>query len=55
MQFIVVAMVTNMAKDRKWYTLCYLVSLPLKETLRHLVSCGGTKWQNDTKWSIYTT
>ena len=54
-QFFVVAMVTNMAKERKWYTLCHLVSLPLKGTLCHLVSCGGTKWHNDTKWSIYTT
>ena len=39
----------------KWHTLCHLVSLPLKGILCHLVSCGGTKWQNDTKWSIYTT
>ena len=30
--------------------LCHLVSLPLKGTLCHLVSCGGTKWQNDAKW-----
>ena len=31
--------------------LCHLVSLPLKGILCHLVTCGGTKWQNDTKWS----
>ena len=54
-QLCVVAMDTNIAKDPRWYTLCHLVSLPLKDTLCHLVSCGGTKWQNDTKWSIYTT
>ena len=54
-QFFDVAMVTNMAKDTRWNTLCHLVSLPLKGTLCHLVSCGGTKWQNDTKWTIYTT
>ena len=39
----------------KWHALCHLVPLPLKGTLCHLVSCGGTKWQNDTKWSIYNT
>ena len=38
----VVAMVTNMAKNPEWYTLCHLVSSPLKGTLYHLVSCGGT-------------
>ena len=37
----------------KWHTLCHLVSPPLKGTLCHLVSCGGTQWQNDTK--CYTT
>ena len=45
---VIVAMVTNMTKDTKWHTLCHLVSSPLKGTLCHLVSCGGTKWQNDT-------
>ena len=34
------------------YTLCHLMSLPLKGTLCHLVSGGDTKWQNDTKWLI---
>ena len=38
-----------------WHTLCHLVSSPLKGTLCHLVSCGGTKWQNDTKLYNYTT
>ena len=56
-QFVVVAMVVvaMVSKEFRWYTLCHLVPLPLKGTLCHLVSCGGTKWQNDTKWSIYTT
>ena len=49
---LVVAMVTNMTNDTKWHTLCHLVSSPL---LCHLVSCGGPKWHNDTKWSNYTT
>ena len=35
--------------EMAWETpLCHLVSSPLKGTLCHLVSCGGTKWQNDT-------
>ena len=38
-----------------WHGKWQYVSLPLKGTLCHLVSCGGTKWQNATKWSNYTT
>ena len=48
-------MVTNMTKDTNWHTLCHLVSSPLKDILCHLVSCGGTKWHNYTKWYMYAT
>ena len=45
---VVVVMFTNMITDTKWHTLHHLVSSPLKGTLYHLVSCGGSMCHYDT-------
>ena len=42
-------------RDLSRYRIMASYVLTLKGTLCHLVSSGGTEWQNDTKWSIYNT